>query len=148
MMNRHERRKANAEGRKFRKPTAEERKFFSPNCRVEEVNLDDPNVAAEHRDNVINAVRLKVAALDELIGRWYRHFDECQIEGCDHGAVELIEQVSALCKHLVFIKKAYGEAVVDEGSYVVRFIDECWGQETRRRHIGVKANPTSVDRLQ
>jgi hypothetical protein len=56
-MNRHERRKANKE----------ERKFLPKGCEVTEVDLTDPDLEPGLRDAYIKAIKGKVAQLDELI---------------------------------------------------------------------------------
>jgi hypothetical protein len=101
-MNRHERRKANKE----------ERKFLPKGCEVTEVDLTDPDLEPGLRDAYIKAIKGKVAQLDELIGRWYRR-PECSVPGCDCGEADLVEQVGNVCCHLAFIKRAFGETIVE-----------------------------------
>jgi hypothetical protein len=114
-MNRHERRKANAQERKT---------GLSKDCEVEEIDLSDPNLSREHRDRFIAAIKSAVASLDEAIGFWYRHHDQCTIEGCDCGGEELAEQAMALCNHLLFIKDTWGEAIIDDHPSFARFVKE------------------------
>jgi hypothetical protein len=113
-MNRHQRRKANKQ----------ERKFLPKDCMVTEIDLTDPNLAPEHRDNFIKAIRSRAAQLDEVITNWYRHRGECRIEGCDCGGEAIAEQVEIACSHLWFIKHTFGEAIVDRHPYFVRFLKD------------------------
>jgi hypothetical protein len=118
-MNRKARRKANAKRDKLVR--------LSNGLKVEvteTINLSDPNLAPEHRDGFITAVKTRVAELDELIANWYRHRGECRIEGCDCGGDDLAEQASIMCNHLWFIKNRFGEILVGGYPYFNRFLKE------------------------
>jgi hypothetical protein len=109
-MNRPARRRARGKKRKLhRMPDGRKVKI------TETINLSDPNLDPEHRDLFIEAVRGKVAQLDELVANWYRHRGECNIEGCDCGGNALTEEVETMCSHLLFIKQRFGELLI--GSY-------------------------------
>jgi hypothetical protein len=118
-MNRHDRRKANAQERKFVR-LSNGRKVKV----TETINLSDPNLAPEHRTNFITLVKTRVAGLDELIASWYRHHDQCDIEGCDCGADELAEHASIMCSHLAFIKHRFGEVLIHGYPHFDRFVKE------------------------
>src|SRR5262249_26324112 len=107
-----------------RKPNARERKFLPKNCVVEEVDLSDPNLASEHRDGFIMAIRGEVVGLDELIGSWYRHRGECGDPDCDCGGNALIERAEALCSHLMFIKDTFGQTIIDRYPNFARLVKE------------------------
>jgi hypothetical protein len=113
-MNRRVRRKANAK----------ERKFLPKDCEVVEVNLSDPNLSPEHRNRFIEAVRGKVAALDEMVAGWYRHRGQCRIEGCNCGRDVLAEGASIMCSHLYFIKQRFGEYLIADYPHFNRFVKE------------------------
>jgi hypothetical protein len=112
-MNRHERRKANRE----------ERKFLPKDCEVTDIDLTDPNLKPEHRDCFIAAVKGEVARLDELIGRWYRR-PECSVPDCDCGGNAIAKKAEIMCSHLWFIKNAFGEAVIDNYPHFGRFVKD------------------------
>jgi len=96
--------------RKLRKATAAERRRLglAKDATIETVDLHDPNLAPEHRDHFITGIKTEVARLDELIAYWYRHRDQCRIEGCDHGRAELSDQVRNLLSHLLAAKELFG----------------------------------------
>jgi hypothetical protein len=66
-MNRHERRKANKQKRKFHTM-----KDGTKVLVTKEIDLCDPNLDPKHRDTFIYAVRTEVVRLDEVLSRWYR----------------------------------------------------------------------------
>jgi hypothetical protein len=112
-MNRHKRRRANRQ----------ERKFLPKNCLVTEVDLTDPNLEPEHRNRFVNAIKGEVAQLDELIGRWYRR-PECNVPDCDCGGNAIAKKAEMVCSHLWFIKNAFGEAVIDNYPHFGRFVKD------------------------
>ena len=93
-MNRHERRKATARGRK--------RPSWAKGAKIETINLSDPNLDPWHRDNFVKAIRSEATRLDELTARWFRHEGQCQIDGCDCGA-ELGDALNALIALVVVV---------------------------------------------
>jgi hypothetical protein len=113
MSNRHERRRANKE----------ERKFLPKGCEVTDIDLNDPNLTPEHRDRYIAAIKARVAQLDEMIGRWYRR-PECNVPDCDCGQSAIAEGAEIMCPHLQFIKVTFGEAVIDNYPHFGRFIKD------------------------
>ena len=118
-MNRKARRKANAKKRKLHR---------LPDGRAveitETINLSDPNLAPERRNEFIGLVRGEVAGLDELIASWYRHRGECDIEGCDCGEGNLAERACTMCNHLWFIRNQFGETLIGEYFHFNRFLKE------------------------
>jgi hypothetical protein len=88
------------------------------------INLDDPNLAPEHRDGFIAAVKGRVAELDECIASYYRHRGQCGLEGCDCGLASLAEQTSTMCGHLRFIKERFGEIIAERYPAFNRFLKE------------------------
>jgi hypothetical protein len=112
-MSRHERRKANRQ----------ERKFLPKNCLVIDIDLNDPDLAPEHRNTFIDAIKGEVAQLDELIGRWYRR-PECSVPDCVCGGDLIAERVEIMCPHLWFIKNTFGEAVIDNYPHFGRFVKD------------------------
>jgi hypothetical protein len=100
------------------------RKFLPKNCRVEEIDLTDPNVDQRHRDQFTTIVKAEVAELDERICSWYRHVGECGIEGCDCGLKALVEKAEIMYSHLRFIKEAWGEVIIDQHPYLAKFTKE------------------------
>jgi hypothetical protein len=107
-----------------RKANARERKFLPKDCTVEEVDLEDPNLAPHHRDNFIAAIRGEVTGLDELIGRWYRHRGECGDPDCDCGGNELIAQAETLCGHLLAAKELFGVILITDYPFFARLVKE------------------------
>jgi hypothetical protein len=97
--------------------------------KVETINLTDPNLDPRHRDDFTNLVKAEVTTLDELIGRWYRHAGECRSEGCDCGGEALAERAEIMCCHLLFIKRTWGEVIIDQHPSFAKFTKECGGDE-------------------
>jgi hypothetical protein len=115
---------------KHRKPTRAERKRLPKGIEtIEEVDLSDPNLEPYHRDNFIKAVRMEAARLDALIERYYRHRGQCNIPDCDCGGGELANQAEQLCSHLLFIKRTFGQVIIDDHPSLARFVKEC-GEES------------------
>jgi hypothetical protein len=113
--------------------TAEQRKLGLPkDCTVEEVDLHDPNLAPEHRDNFITGVRSEVVRLDEIIGSWYRHRGECGDPECDCGGNDLAERVENLCGHLLACKELFGVIIIDDYSHFRRFVKDFGGDAYAR----------------
>jgi hypothetical protein len=117
--------------KKLRKASAAEfRRFGLPaghKMRIETVDLEDPNLAPEHRDNFIGAIRAEIVRLDELIDAWYRHCGECNIPDCDCGGDELAEPAQIVCSHLLAVKELFGQAIIDDFPCFARFVRECEG---------------------
>src|SRR5262249_49968501 len=112
--------------RKLRKATAAERRRLglAKDATIETVDLHDPNLAPEHRDHFITGIKTEVARLDELIAYWYRHRDQCRIEGCDHGRAELSDQVSNLLSPLPAVKDLFGVIITADPRHFGRYVKE------------------------
>jgi len=117
---------------KRRKATAAERRRLGlpKDCIVEDVDLHDPNLAREHRERFIATVKAEVTRLDELIGPWYRHRGECQIESCDCGGNDLIEQAEIICNHLLAAKELFGAIIIDDHRHFARLVKEFGDDDT------------------
>jgi hypothetical protein len=109
---------------KQRKATvAERRKFGLPKgstITIEHVDLHDPNLAPEHRDNFITGVRAEAARLDEFTAMLYRHRDDPEY-GVDNIA-DLAEQTKTLCGHLLACKELFGVILVDDYPHLARLL--------------------------
>jgi hypothetical protein len=112
--------------KRLRKATAAERRKLGlgKGATVEEVNLRDLNLAPEHREHFTTMVKAKVAELDELIGRWYRHRGECGDPDCDCGGNYLIEEAEKMCGPVLAVKQIFGETIIDRYPHFARLVKE------------------------
>jgi hypothetical protein len=109
--------------------------------KVEDIDLEDPNLAPEHRDNFITAIKVEVARLDELIGSWYRHRAECGDPDCDCGGNELIERAKMMCGHVLAIKMLFGLAIIDDYAQFARLVRE-FGGTAAHRQLAAEKQPS------
>jgi hypothetical protein len=125
--------------RKWRRATAAERRRLGldKGDRIQEIDLTDPQEPARF----ICEIKGKLAALDELVGRYYRHRGECNIPGCDCGLTVLAEQVENACSYVSLIKDGFGEIIIDSYPYIARFVKEFGGDDT---YAALTGNPTGA----
>src|SRR5262249_19086910 len=115
--------------KKLRKATAAERRKLGlpEGATMETVDLHDPNLAPEHRDNFIRIVKCEIVRLDELIGRYYRHRGECGNPDCDCGLSDLAERAEIMCGHMLACKELFGAIIIDDHCNFVHFVKEFGG---------------------
>src|SRR5215475_11482266 len=132
--------------KKVRKATAAERRRLglpkgSGPLEVVDVDLGDPNLDPEHRDNFIRVVRDERAHLDETIGHSYRHRGACGDPNCDCGGNELIEHAEKMCGHVLAIKMLFGLAIVDDYGQFARLVKE-FGGDAAYQQLAAEKQPS------
>jgi hypothetical protein len=122
-----------------RKATATERRKFGlpKGSTVEHVDLHDPNLTSEHRDNFITAVRAEAARLDEFTAMLYRHRDDPKY-GVDNIA-DLAEQTKNLCGHMLACKELFDVVIIDDYPHLARLLQNFSGANYARLTVTERA---------
>jgi hypothetical protein len=110
--------------KKLRKATAAERRKLGlpKGSTIEHVDLHDPNLVPEHRDNFIAGVKNEAACLDEFIAMLYRHRDDSRYGISANDMTDLAEQAKNLCGHLLACKELFGVVIIDDYPHLARLL--------------------------